>query len=628
MKDRRNKNRDFSLTQDREQSKAFQDYLNLLPRSVVRPTEYELLNGEWRFEFDPDDRGLQEGWYLGHEFSGTATWPGSVEGHLTNSHGNGQGLPWQDKVVAWYEREFTVPERWCTVPSCPVQVTFGACGYETRVWLNGHLLQTVEGEDAHFGGYTSFSYELPPDYLQPVNRLTVRIKNSLDADIPRGKQESRIYKRGGIWYQTITGAVRSIWMEPVERNRLRSRLGVFSRVSDRVVEFNLTTRIHDPGLYKLRLVVGPCGGTKPLEVKEYELPLETGEKQQRVALALKGASLWSPWKPTLYHLVAQLTGPDGRVSQIEAHFGLRKVETRGHMVYLNNKALYLDGILYQPGTATFEQMRQHMLSMKALGCNLVRVHIAGIDPRIYDLADEIGMLLWVEVPSPHDSSHASRQNHWDELRRMLVMIDSHPSVIIVSLYNEDWGAQDIATSYETRRYIAKTYDFMRLNYPQFLVVDNDGWNHVSMEGRIKSDLLTAHLYTADLGQWQKLLDRLVQGNTRDVAAHPLVVGDPFFYGGQAPLIVSEWGGFGFSNYGGPSETAEKAERIRAFKKELRRRLIGGDVYTQAVSIEEEVNGLIEPETGQLLVPPRLLDSSEFTSEGTDKIPSNGSGQRA
>ncbi len=78
---------------------------------------------------------------------------------------------------------------------------------------------------------------------------------------------------------------------------------------------------------------------------------------------------------------------------------------------------------------------------------------------------------------------------------MLLHIGSHPSVVIWSLYNEDWGAQDIATSEETRRYIAQAYDYMRLNHPQVLVVDNDGWNHVSRRGRLKSDLLTAHVYT-------------------------------------------------------------------------------------------------------------------------------------
>ena len=251
-----------------------------------------------------------------------------------------------------------------------------------------------------------------------------------------------------------------------------------------------------------------------------------------------------------------------------------------------------------------------MQAMKALGCNLVRVHIAGIDPRIYDIADETGMLLWVEVPSPHSSSLRSRANHWGELMRMLVGIGAHPSVIIWSLYNEDWGAQDIATSDETRTYIAAAYNYMRLNAPQVLVVDNDGWHHVSEEGRLKSDILTAHLYTTSIDRWRELLDRLVEGDNEGVAAEPLVVGDPFFYRGQIPLIVSEWGGFGFSMYGGPQDAATRTEQIRAFKRELRKRHIAGDVYTQAVSIEQEVNGLIDPRSGNLLVTPGLLHSSE------------------
>ena len=251
-----------------------------------------------------------------------------------------------------------------------------------------------------------------------------------------------------------------------------------------------------------------------------------------------------------------------------------------------------------------------MYAMKELGCNLVRVHIAGIDPRIYNLADEIGLLLWVEVPSPHSSTQKSRENHWAELLRMLALIETNPSVVIWSLYNEDWGAQDIATNPDTRQYIMNTYHYMKIRHPQFLVVDNDGWQHISFEGKLKSDILTAHLYTPDLERWRELLDALTQGQLEGVAAFPLVVGDPYFYRGQSPLIVSEWGGFGFADYGGPQGPEERAERIRAYKRELRGRPIAGDVYTQATDIEDERNGIIEPHTGKLLVPPGLLRSRE------------------
>ena len=605
--------KDFGFTRDWEDAQAVQEHLNPLPRSIVRSNAYILLDGEWKFDLDLEDRGVRERWYLAHEYSRTAIWPGSIEAHMAAAKDTQQhSAKWQDHVVAWYEREFKVPERWCGAADRLAQITFGACGYETSVWLNGRLLRTIEGEEAHYGEYTSFSYELPPEFLLPVNRLTVRIADSLDAEIPRGKQESHVYKRGGIWYQTFTGAVRSVWLEPVERNRLRSRLAVLSNVRDGVVRFDFTTRIYDPGIYTLRLVATVRGGREPVAVSEFQLPLEVGEKRQRVPLELPGALLWSPAYPNLYHLVAQLISEGGRVAQIETHFGLRKIETGARLIYLNNEKLYLDGILYQPGTASFQEIRRHMLAMKRLGCNLVRVHIAGIDPRIYDLADEIGLLLWVEVPSPHSSSQRSRDNHWAEMMRLLVHIGSHPSVVIWSLYNEDWGAEDIATSAETRQYIAKAYDFMRLNFPQLLVVDNDGWHHVSVEGRLKSDILTAHIYTPDPACWRELLDKLVEGKNEGVTINPLVVGDPFFFRGQIPLVVSEWGGFGFTEYGGPEDPEAKAARIRAFKRELRQRPLAGDVYTQAVSIEEEDNGLIDPQTGELFVPVELLDSSTLT----------------
>jgi len=253
--------------------------------------------------------------------------------------------------------------------------------------------------------------------------------------------------------------------------------------------------------------------------------------------------------------------------------------------------------------------------MKDLGCNLVRIHIAGVDPRIYNLADKIGILLWVEVPSPHRSSQKSREAHKEELLRMLALIGTHPSVVIWSLYNEDWGAQDIATNAEAREYIVRMYHYMQLAHPQFLVVDNDGWQHISFEGRLKSDLLTAHLYTPDLQRWEQLLDDLTAGKLDGVAAYPLVVGDPFFYRNQVPLVVSEWGGFGFVEYGGPNENSDKAVQIDLYKKALRKRQIAGDVYTQATNIEEEQNGIIDAITGALKVPPGLLRSRDDQAPG-------------
>ncbi|MBV9961341.1 MAG: glycoside hydrolase family 2 [Parafilimonas sp.] len=598
----------YSTSKSREEFLEDEDFVNPLPRAVLRKNTPILLDGEWSFALDPTDAGLQEKWYLIHHYQDTAQWPGSIEEHIARVKGIKDENAWQGQVVAWYEREFPLPQMAVNGTPGMLQLTFGACGYETRVWLNGILLKTIEGEEIHFGEYTSFSYELPDENLKPVNRLTVRIADTMDADIPRGKQESNVYKRGGIWYQTYSGAVRSIWLEQVERNRLRSRVGVVSVIEDNLVRFNITTRIHDAGAYTVRFQIfnRMQEGETPLASSDFLLQLEAGQKQQRLVIEVPGAKLWSPQDPHLYKLVAQLIDANGHVAEIETYFGLRKIEARGCCVYLNNKPIYLDGILYQPATSTYEQIKRHMLAMKKLGCNLVRIHIAGVDPRVYNLADKLGMLLWVEVPSPHRSSLKSRENHRAELLRMLDLIGSHPAVVIWSLYNEDWGAQDIATNEETRKYIVDMYHYMMLAQPQFLVVDNDGWHHISYLGRLKSDLLTVHIYTPVIEEWKKTLDKLVAGELVGVAANPLVVGDPFFYRRQVPLVVSEWGGFGFVNYGGPSNEMDRVELIKAYKKELGQRSIAGDVYTQATNIEEEKNGLINIETGELFVPEGIL----------------------
>src|SRR3954470_19954509 len=293
----------LSLTKSREEALEDPHFNYPVPRAVLRHSTPILLDGEWNFELDPDDTGIKDGWFLGHEYKQKANWPGSVEEHLSQGKEQQQTEFWKDKVVAWYERDFPLPDQNGNKQKTMMQLTFGASGYETRVWLNGYPLRTIEGNEVHVGEYTSFSYELNERLLRPVNRLTVRIASSMDADIPRGKQESHVYKRGGIWYQTYTGAVRSIWLEVVERNRLRSRVGVLSIVEDQLVRFNVTTRIQDPGTYTLRLKIFERTDkerTQPLAQSDFPLRLEAGQKQQRVVVELPNAELWSPANPHLY----------------------------------------------------------------------------------------------------------------------------------------------------------------------------------------------------------------------------------------------------------------------------------------------------------------------------------------
>ena len=58
------------------------DKINPLPRSIVRRTPFELLDGEWRFALDTENRGLNEYWFAHYDYTETAFFPGSIESHL------------------------------------------------------------------------------------------------------------------------------------------------------------------------------------------------------------------------------------------------------------------------------------------------------------------------------------------------------------------------------------------------------------------------------------------------------------------------------------------------------------------------------------------------------------------
>src|SRR4051812_42840443 len=118
----------FGFSSSREEGVSIEELSNL-PRAVLRPNSHILLDGQWKFSLDPEDKGLSDGWQEGHNYEQTAEWPGTVEAHMSKA--KLQQPANLDKVVAWYEREFLLPEKSDQSPNSILQLTFGACGYET-----------------------------------------------------------------------------------------------------------------------------------------------------------------------------------------------------------------------------------------------------------------------------------------------------------------------------------------------------------------------------------------------------------------------------------------------------------------------------------------------------------------
>ncbi len=76
---------------------------------------------------------------------------------------------------------------------------------------------------------------------------------------------------------------------------------------------------------------------------------------------------------------------------------------------------------------------------RALGLNVLRCHIKVCDPDYLAAADEVGMLVWYEVPSWERWTPASLERGKAIFDAMTKRDWNRPSIVIQTLINEAWG---------------------------------------------------------------------------------------------------------------------------------------------------------------------------------------------
>ena len=176
-----------------------------IPRSeyprpqFVRP-DWLCLNGDWEFEIDAGDTGLERG--LGERPLAGRIWvPFCPESRLSGV-GNTDFLN-----VVWYRRQVEIPAAWT---GRRVLLHFQAVDYDATVWVNGREVAR------HRGGFTPFTADLGGvAEAGQTAQVVVRARDLRSQQgKPGGKQSSR-YANSGCMYTRTTGIWQTVWLEPV-----------------------------------------------------------------------------------------------------------------------------------------------------------------------------------------------------------------------------------------------------------------------------------------------------------------------------------------------------------------------------------------------------------------------------
>ena len=371
---------------------------------------------------------------------------------------------------------------------------FGAASYHAEVELNGEPL------GGHTGLWDAFSFEITGRVEAGAStELVVRLEKPASLtggpDSPSfpghfALRETLTGFLPYVWGHIFGGLWQEVWLEaggPIALEDVYVRGG-----PDGSVTLEAVTSPTAPLHFEVRDPVGRAVLHRRVEPAE----------RVRLTAALPDPRPWSPHDPALYTALVEVEG-DAR----ELRFGLRELRADGATLRLNGAPIYPrlalswgwypHSLHANPGP---EAVRRDFERLRQLGYNGVKLCLWFPPAYYFDLADELGMLLWVELPMwlPKLSDFFREQTP-PEIERLVRQARQHPSVVLYSLgceLNAEAGAD----------FLGPLYRRVKALIPDALLRDNSG------SGEAYGGLLAEfadyydHHFYAELPHFRALLD--------------------------------------------------------------------------------------------------------------------------
>jgi beta-galactosidase len=418
-----------------------------------------LLNGQWDFQFAEKPADAPKDFYK----SRVSGWkkiavPSSVEmlGYGKPIYKsavypfrpvNPPYVPHDMNGVGSYQRTFILPANWNNMN---VTLHFGGVSAGFKVWLNGKFLGY--GEDS----FLSSEFNVTP-YLQAgENVLSVQNIRWSDGSFLEDQDQWRL---SGIHREVMLLAEPKLriadffYQTKLDDQYKDALLSIRPRIENLtgkpIAGYQLKAQLFDKN--KKAVLAKPMQRSVESIINEI-YPRLDNVKFGLLETKVTNPAKWSDEQPNLYTLTLSLEDSTGRVLEVKScRLGFRSVEFSkdDSKLLINGKVTYLYGINRPDHHATKGKAlsRQDILedvrTIKRFNFNCIRTSHYPMDPYLYDLCDEYGILVIDEANlETHGlGSKLSNDPQWtgaylERATRMVMRDKNHPSIIIWSLGNE------------------------------------------------------------------------------------------------------------------------------------------------------------------------------------------------
>ncbi len=414
-----------------------------------------LFNSDWLFNLadtpeaanpDFDDSGwrkldLPHDWSIEHQASPTLA---SCTGYLPGG-------------IGWYRKTFEVTD------DQPLHyVYFEGIYNRSDVYINGHHL----GHRPN--GYVSMLYDLTPYLVDGPNTIAVRVDHSRYAD-------SR-------WY-TGSGIYRDVYLLSAPDTHF-SLWGIgweATSISAKKATVKVSAAIDNPQKGQtLKAELLDADG-KTVATKTVKNP----QQANTLELTVSAPKLWDTTSPYLYRLRTSLIANGQEIDSNTEPVGLRTLSFDPNTGFaLNGKNMKVKGVCLHHDAGTLgavvpeDVWRRRLANLKEMGANAIRTSHNPQAPIVYDICDEIGLLVmdeisdewefpkrkWVQGWNVGEPSYDGTYDFFEEwierdITDMVMRDRNHPCIFLWSIGNE--------VDYPNDPYSHPVLDGAKINQPMF-----------------------------------------------------------------------------------------------------------------------------------------------------------------